>query len=235
MAQRKSPSLARFTREDDGSISIEFILVLPILILWLLGSFVFFDAYRSFSQTEKLAYTITDIVSRHDEVGVAEIDELRAIQSKMAPPRSTDNWMRISSICFNDGIFTVLWSTTRSDSSVTITPLVTDDIPVAIMPVMAEQDTVILTEVSGRWTPLAMSVGANVVDFDNDLVVRPRFTRAIPHTTLNTDTLCPEDTSDSGGGGGSIDDGEGEGGVDQGGQDINGDGDDPDVIGAGGN
>ena len=194
---------SRFGREDEGSISIEFVLVLPILVLWLLGSFVFFDAFRSFSQTEKLAYTVSDIMSRHDAVDDTDIDYLRQLQTKMAPPRSTNNWIRISSICYLDGAYKVLWSTARSDRGVTVETLVDDDIPAAIMPVMVNHDTIILAELSGRWTPLSTSVGAAPRDFINRLVVRPRYTQAIPHEDINLATLCPEDTTPGGGPGGA--------------------------------
>ena len=197
---------SRLWRDEDGSISIEFILVLPILVLWLLGSFVFFDAFRSFSQTEKLAYTVTDIMSRHDSVDDTDIDYLRALQLKMHPPRSTNNWIRVSSICYLDGDYKVLWSTVRQDSGLNLQPLDDAAVPLEIMPVMVNHDTIILAELSGRWTPLSTKVGARARDFINRLVVRPRYVKAVPHEDINLATLCPSGSSGgstTGGSGGS--------------------------------
>ena len=171
--------------------------MLPFLFLWLMGSFVFFDAFRSFSQSEKLAYTVTEIMSRHDAVDDTDIDYLRSLQLNMNVTRSANSWLRISSICYLDGQYKVLWSTTRADPGMSVQPLEDEVIPTDIMPLLVNHDTIILAEMGGRWSPLSKNVGAAPQDFVNRLAVRPRYVKAIPHVNLNLAILCPSNEVDT--------------------------------------
>lgn len=53
-----------FRDDEDGSIAIETVLILPVLFWTYLSMFAIFDAYRQYSLNQKAAYTIGDVISR---------------------------------------------------------------------------------------------------------------------------------------------------------------------------
>ncbi len=56
--------LRRFACDEQGSMLIEGILVLPALAWAYMGTFVFFDGFHAQSVNVKIAYTIGDAMSR---------------------------------------------------------------------------------------------------------------------------------------------------------------------------
>lgn len=192
MTRTSEPSAVRFLRDERGAISMEFVIWFPLLMFILLGCFVWFDAFRSSSQTSKVAYTVSDIVSRYESVDNARMADLFALQSKMLPPGVDRRALRITSICFAGGEHHVLWSQSANGADVEPMPEMTEsDIPFALLPAMAEQESVILTEVRARWRPLTTYVGLGEKVWGSELVTRPRFTNIVPHADLNSATICP--------------------------------------------
>lgn len=183
---------SRFRRDQEGVITIEFAIYMPLLILWIAFSLLFFDAFRSKSQTFKVAFAISDIASRYDKVGNGDLDYLVAVQNKMLPPRLTARATRITSICYEDNQYKVLWSHASADASVgSYEPLTDATVPTNILPRMVDQESVILTEVRARWHPLTRIGGLPSIDWKNALVTSPRFLQIIPHEDLNPSTECP--------------------------------------------
>ncbi len=184
-----------FARDERGSISIEFMIVMPLLLFLTTGGIAFWDAFHSNSQTAKIAYAVSDIMSRHDAVDDTDMAYLYAVQDKMMAADLDRRSLRISSICFEDGQHRVLWSYSNSSAD-TIPPaaLEDEDIPVEALPEMAPQDSVILTEVEARWQPYFLNVGLGERVWRSVLVSRPRFVKIIPHTGLNPSNICPDES-----------------------------------------
>jgi len=192
-----SRMLGRFRADADGNATVEFVIIFPLMFLWLSYSFLFFDAFRSNSLTEKVAFTVADIMSRHDAVDGTDLAYLVAMQNKMLPPRVDQRRTRITSICFEDNAYKVLWSHAAANDDYTADwdELTDETIPLALMPTLANQDSVILAEVYGRWKPLTDWGGLKPQDYVNRLVVRPRYVQIIPHEQLNDSTVCPREIS----------------------------------------
>ena len=185
--------LDAFARDTRGSISIEFMVVMPLLLFLTTGGIAFWDAFHSNSQTAKVAYAVSDIMSRHDAVDDTDMAYLYAVQDKMMPADLDRRSLRISSICFEDGQHRVLWSYSSSSADMVPPPPLEDaDIPVEALPAMAPQDSVILTEVEARWQPYFLNVGLGEKQWRSVLVSRPRFVKIIPHTGLNPSNICPD-------------------------------------------
>jgi len=56
--------IRNFKKEDEGSIVIEAIIILPLLVTVFVSMMVFFDAFRARGINKKAAYTISDLISR---------------------------------------------------------------------------------------------------------------------------------------------------------------------------
>jgi hypothetical protein len=199
-AQIKNPRtpgsvVVRFLHDDRGSISIEFIIVLPLLLFLTTGGLTYWDAFHSNSRTAKVAYTISDIMSRHDVVDNVDMAYLFDLLDKMVPVTVDRRSLRISSICFEDGQYRVLWSFSSSSGDVAVPDALEDeDIPLAIMPAMEPQDSVLFTEVEARWQPPFLNVGLGDKTWHSGLISRPRFVKIISHTNLNPSKICPSAT-----------------------------------------
>lgn len=185
-------ALKGFLGNEHGSISIEFCLVFPLLLFITTNGLAFWDAFQSNSRTAKVAYTISDIMSRYDAVTSTDTDYLFALQNKMLPLDLTQQTMRITSICFEDGLYRVMWSyTANTDDTPAPDPLTDENIPLALMPVLEPQDSVILTEVAAHWQP-HLHVGVRPMTWRSALVTTPRFVKIIPHQALNGSNICPD-------------------------------------------
>ena len=70
--------LRRFRSDSRASMTVEFILVLPLIIWAYAGMYVFWDAFKAKNINVKAAYTISDLVSRADfDISEAYIDRMQ--------------------------------------------------------------------------------------------------------------------------------------------------------------
>lgn len=180
--------------DEGGSISIEFMVVMPLLLFLTTGGIAFWDAFHSNSQTAKIAYTISDIMSRHDAVDNTDMAYLHAVEEKMMAADLTHRTLRITSVCFEDDQYRVLWSYSAASGDTDKPEAMEDaDIPLDRLPVLTPQDSVIITEVAAQWEPHFLNVGLGTKTWRSVLVSRPRFVKIIPHTALNPSNICPDD------------------------------------------
>ena len=186
--------VAQFVRDTRGSMSIEMLIVIPLLLFLATGGLAFWNAFNSNSRTAKVAYAVTDIMSRHTAVDDVDMVFLFDMQNKMLPPNVSERTLRITSICFEDGDYKVLWSYGAAGIDATApAALQNADIPLDIMPPMSPQDSIILVELSASWEPQFVNVGLRPMRWNNALVTRPRFVKYVPHATRNPTNICPSD------------------------------------------
>ncbi len=176
--------LARFARDDQGSMAIEAMLVLPVLTWAYLGSFVFFDGYRAQSVNAKTAYTIGDVLSRETGWVTPEyLDSLYALQGVLTDTDQPRR-LRVSVIEFNaaGNRYEIVWSRTRGAN---VPQLVTADLAGyrPFLPLMPEGEVAIVTETWVEYEP-----GADVIDpftFRDFVVTRPRFAAQLCWNSVN--------------------------------------------------
>ena len=212
----RSPSPATALGDEDGSITIEFVVLFPLLAAWLLGSFVYFDAYRSRTLTQKVATTVSDLVARTNIIDDAQMERVYEAQRRMLPRRTQASWLRVSSICYrerydDDGNviesgYVLHWSDVADayydPTDPTAVPNVepyadASEIPVALMPWMANGDSIVLTELSAVWEPVAPQfsgyMGLGELTWDHRKTERPRYSKVVRHVDKadgNT-SVCP--------------------------------------------
>jgi len=168
-----------FCAEDSGTVSVEFVVVLPLLLWWYAGSFVFFDAFRDYNSTEKATYTISDILSRQKVIDNNYIDGMESLLKYMTAS-GPGAWMRVTSVKFTTDIgYTVEWSYgTDGHAALTTAQLQSFKVDEEFLPTMGSGETVIFLETSVPYTP-AFKVGLSARDLTNVNVTRPRFASQI--------------------------------------------------------
>ncbi len=195
-ARRIGETLRAFAQNETGSIAIEFMIAMPLLIFAVTGGLGYWDAFHSKTQVARIAFTINDIMSRHDTVDDTDMTYLASLTDKMMEGELDQRVLRITSVCFaddgNGGLHQVLWSYAAQSTDITGPGAMTDQqIPVDVLPDMEFQESVIVTEVAARWQPHFANIGIGEMQWSSQLVTRPRFVNIIPHDTLNPSNICP--------------------------------------------
>ena len=165
---------ARFARDEKGSIAVESMLILPILIWAYIGTFVYFDAYRAQSINLKAAYTIGDVLSREAEYITPEfMNSLYALQDVLTNSDQAKR-MRITAIRYEaaGNRFVRRWSQTRG--GVTAHTQASVNALRANFPEMSDGETAIVTETWLNYAP-SFDVGLDPFEFTDLVVTRPRF------------------------------------------------------------
>lgn len=181
IARRLTRRFRRFLREEDGLITTESIIVMPLLVWVFLALFVYWDAFRAQNTSIKASYVIADIVSRENTaINNNFITGMHQVFDYMVNTPE-DTWIRVSSVQYRqwDDRYLVLWSrstdTSRSPVQTTTTLATQRD----RLPILADADTLIVVETWRRFRP-AFWVGLPARTFYEFTVVRPRFLSPLP-------------------------------------------------------
>jgi hypothetical protein len=147
-ARRAAAELGRFAREQDASITIESLIVLPFFLQFYIASYVFFDMFRMATINEKAAYTIADVISRRNpgaDVDQDYIDGLNTLFDYLIDGRGA-TWIRVTSVVFSgaNDRYEVEWSATTGGYPVLNTGIIQSH--QNFLPVMPDGDTVVLVE-----------------------------------------------------------------------------------------
>ncbi len=167
-------ALCRFAHAEEGSISVEAMLIFPILLWCYLATFVFFDAFRSQSTNLKAAYTIGDVISREpDDITPAYLDSLYKLQTFLVDEDNGIAQLRITVYRYqaSDNTYRVRWSRVRGGGV-----QMTDALLATLrnqLPVMPNSETAILVETWVGYHP-TYSVGLQDFVFNDLVVTRPR-------------------------------------------------------------
>lgn len=174
----------RFCAETRGSLSMEFVLWVPLLSFWMVFTVGVFMSWDSRNDAAKTAYAVSDILSRREEVDAALLAQIHRLADQLAQPVGGRSDLRVTSVIYVDpdgpngqpGEFQVLWSCAYG----TQPPLTTETLPWGrIPPSMAPLDTVLLTELDVPFAPITNLVQLESLVWQNAIVTRPRLTREI--------------------------------------------------------
>lgn len=165
----------RFIRDDRGSVLVEALMVLPVLIWAHAALFVYWDAYRTINDMQKATYSISDLISRNQTtVNAAYLDGMRTTLNYLLQ-EDVPAGMRTTSFRWDeaDSRYEVIWSKSSDFEA----PALTDSSIAALanrLPVMSDGDSAILVETSLPYRP-PLNFGINAQVMHQFIVTRPRF------------------------------------------------------------
>lgn len=168
--------LRRFGRQDDGTIAIETVLIIPALFWTYLAMFAIFDAYREYATNQKATYVIADMVSREttpidDEYVNGARDMMRFLTGA---PNVSDVSIRVSSIFYDASTMSygLDWTEKRGwvpDLSAGVVAGWTNRLPV-----MSDNDRITLVETWVKYDP-PFNTGLSDRIVENFVFTKPRY------------------------------------------------------------
>ncbi len=174
--------LDRFRRDEDASLSVEAVLVLPLLLWAFLATYTFFDVYRAKNLSLKANYAISDLLSRE----TTTIDNAYLLGAEKVfrylTQSDSSSWVRVTVVYCDDDCSLSTRDLKRDWSRAT------DSLPTfsnadvmnhlePIIPWMAEGERVIIVETGVTYEPPFSQnlTGIGERDFVDIVMTRPRF------------------------------------------------------------
>ncbi len=198
LSKRLFGAIAQFFRKEDGVISIEAVMIYPLLFWSMWTAYTYFDGYRQGARNLKAAYAIADILSREkDAVTDQYITSMYDLQRFMISERNGLS-LRISFLRWDsdDNRHYVLWSCVRGEDLERWNDQTVDQVSDAI-PVMAGDATMILVETRHHYVrPFKIGFGENENNFDKFIFTQPR-----GYTKIEGPDSCKDANNPIGGGG----------------------------------
>ena len=171
--------LARLAADSRGSVTVEAVLILPLLLWAYMAAFVYFDAFHTRKVNLSAAYTIADMLSRQQNtINIAYLNGLNTVYDYLTEtPRPTG--IRVSSVFWDNvnNVYKVQWSYATD-----LRPILTDvtiNNYASQLPTIPVGDTLLVVETSLDYTP-AFDVGIVAHTFTEFVATRPRFVAQVP-------------------------------------------------------
>lgn len=168
-------ALRRTGRDERGSISIETMVMLPVMFWALLFGFTVHDSYRKMSLHQKAAFSVGDAISRETAViddqyftGMRDAFEYLSLSQGKTE-------MRLSQLTFDavNNEYRTDWSEVRSDD---VSPLTDGEVKNwhDKLPVMLDEERVILLETWSNHEPV-FNLGLVEDEIRTFVFTRPRY------------------------------------------------------------
>lgn len=181
----KSFLRADFARNEDGSIAVETVIILPMMFWAFLSMFSIFDAFRQYSINQKAAYTIGDMISRETvPIDNAYLNGAQDLFDYLTRSRH-ESALRVSLLKWDavNEIFTREWSQSRgwviplSDSNVTGW--------IDRLPIMRDNEFIVVVETWSKYDP-PFNTGLEDREIRNFVFTRPRYAPRVLWTDATT-------------------------------------------------
>lgn len=164
-----------FAWNDSGSISVEAVIILPLLIWAFVATYVYFDAFETKNVSHRAAYTLSDLLSRQqEEIDMDFLDGLHSMYDTMVTS-SEPTWIRVTVVTWDSASenFRVEWSHGTGEVEGWTTASL--DAVQEFIPAMSSGDTNIIVETSMTYSP-PFNVGIGDQIHRSFVVTSPRFT-----------------------------------------------------------
>jgi Flp pilus assembly protein TadG len=198
MLNRIKSIARRFRREEDGTVVVEAIIMLPTLFATVLATFVFFDAFRNQSINLKAAYTISEALSRETDPITNDFMINSWRMHRFLTNAEALTQLRVSLIQYDadNDTHLVVWSKNKGGAgnlnASGLNAMVAND----EVPVMPDGETLILVQTWVNYEP-NFSIGLEGFSFENTVFTRPRSAPngiCYSHNDTFDDRICPLDS-----------------------------------------
>ena len=175
-------ALGRFRRDDRASLSVEAVLILPLLLWAFMATYSFFDVYRAKNLSLKGNYAVSDLLSREASVDAPYLLGAEKL-FKYLTQSDESSWLRVTVVrCANDcdrhdRDLRRDWShATDNKDTFSNRDIMKHFEP--IIPWIAPQDRVIIVETGVSYEPPFPTTltGIRSREFVDIVMTRPRFT-----------------------------------------------------------
>jgi Flp pilus assembly protein TadG len=181
-----SRALRRFLRNEDGAFLVDAVLLLPAFVWAYTGLFVYWDAYRAINTVQKASYTISDLLSRNQDVtGIndAYLAGMRTTLNTMIDADQSSK-IRVTSYKWSEpnNRYEVIFSRSPDNE---MTALTNTNLAAITnrLPLMSDGDSAVLLEVEVSYTPPA-AFGLDPTTLEQFIVTRPRFVAKLCHVSF---------------------------------------------------
>lgn len=173
----------RFWREDHASLTVEAVLILPLLLWAFLAVYGFFDVYRERNLAIKGNFAISDLLSREtNNVTPAYMDGIASVY-KYLTRSGSEAWVRVTVVhCNEDCADNDNRELDLEWSAATGTALELDQADLnqyynEVVPIIPFGERVVMVETHKEFTPAfsARLTGVGARDLDDVVMTRPRF------------------------------------------------------------
>jgi len=163
-----------FAADQRASLSVEAVMIFPILLWGYFGMFILFDGYRSLGTNARAAYTISDMLSRETKtINAAYIEGLNDVLDILtqSPHRTV---LRVSVVSYdgNAKAFELEWSYATAGVDAIVDGTLSELIP--HIPNMNDPGVAIIVETYMAFVPF-MNISLDSFYFEALVVTRPRF------------------------------------------------------------
>jgi len=148
-------ALRKFRTDTSGGLSVEFVLVFPLLIWAYISMFSFFHAFRAQGLNLRASYAIADFVTRQTEpMSNRHLQGMLDVFEFMVGTEQ-NSWIRLTSVHWDEDEddYDVVWSHATGGHSGWSTQALLNA-KEDELPVMARGDYAIIVETSSDYTPI---------------------------------------------------------------------------------
>jgi len=176
-----SRSLRAFLKGERASLSVEAVMIFPLLLWAYFGMFILFDGYRTMVANERAAYTIGDLLSREtDYVTPTYLDGMNDVLDVLtqSPHRTV---LRVSAVKYKQSTdsYELSWSYATAGKDAIAAGTLSQLVP--YIPVMADSGEVVVVETWLAFEPF-MHISLDSFYFQSLVVTRPRFAAQVVYS-----------------------------------------------------
>jgi len=171
--------LSRFADDQRGSVTVEAVLILPLLLWAYVAMFVYFDAFKVQNTNLRAAYTIADMISRQSNaIDANYVNGLNTVFDYLVNI-DTNTSVRTSSVFWDsvNNVYKVQWSYATNSMPLLTNANVNDYAD--RLPTIPSGDTLVVVETWLDYSP-AFDVGLQARTFKEFIATRPRFVAQVP-------------------------------------------------------
>lgn len=178
--------IARFHRGEEASLTVEAVIILPLLLWAFVASYAFYDAYRHKALAMKGNYGISDLLSREtDPINMTYLRGIEDVFEYFTRSPNANAWVRVTPVrcrknCANPNTRVLKrdWSKATDGHDILYNSDVNGAHYRALVPMIAKGERVIMVETNLTYTPMfqALVPGLGSQRVISDVVMtRPRF------------------------------------------------------------